>query len=256
MKNLSHSMNRSIVIRAERSIVFRFFTDSALFADWWGAGSEIDGRQGGAIHIQYPNGIIASGEVLEINPEERIVFTFGYPSGDPMPPGSSRVTFTFSDHEEGTMLNLLHEFEDEKARDEHVQGWRYQLSVFANSASRFQNKDFEKRIESYFDMWNELDGDKRKRDMDGLLADGIQFQDAYSCTSGKDDLNAHISAGKKFMPGLTLKREEDARFCQGTATVSWTAVKKDGSIASRGMNVFDFSHKGLIRAVTGFWMAG
>ena len=36
---LSHTLERSILIRARRDIVFRFFTDTSRWAAWWGAGS-------------------------------------------------------------------------------------------------------------------------------------------------------------------------------------------------------------------------
>jgi hypothetical protein len=35
---LSHTLDRSILIRADREVVFRFFTDTAQWAAWWGAG--------------------------------------------------------------------------------------------------------------------------------------------------------------------------------------------------------------------------
>ena len=39
---LPHSLDRTIVIRARRETVFRYFTDSLRWAKWWGAGSMID----------------------------------------------------------------------------------------------------------------------------------------------------------------------------------------------------------------------
>jgi len=45
MTDLAFSLERTITIRAQRSTVFRFFTDSERFARWWGKGSEIDPRE-------------------------------------------------------------------------------------------------------------------------------------------------------------------------------------------------------------------
>lgn len=96
--NLPHHLDRSVSIRARRATVFSFFTDSARFASWWGQGSTIDARPGGAVVIRYPNGVVARGEVLEVRPPDRIVFTFGYDGDDkPIAPGSSRVTVTLRD---------------------------------------------------------------------------------------------------------------------------------------------------------------
>ena len=87
MPTLAHRLDRTIVINAPREAVFRYFTDSARWATWWGAGSTIDSRPGGRIYIRYPEGTEVAGEVIEVRPPERIVFTYGYVSGSPIPAG-------------------------------------------------------------------------------------------------------------------------------------------------------------------------
>src|SRR5439155_5824159 len=105
---------------------------SDRWAAWWGKGSTIDPRPGGRVVIRYPNAVEAGGEVIEIDPPRRILFTFGYASGQGIPLGGSRVTIALAPEADGTRLHLHHEFSDEKIRDHHVQGWRYQLALFAN----------------------------------------------------------------------------------------------------------------------------
>jgi uncharacterized protein YndB with AHSA1/START domain len=114
MTNLPHRLDRTVVIRANRETVFRFFTDSARWAEWWGAGSTIDARPGGAVLIRFPNAIEVSGEVLELTAPERIVFTYGYASGTPIPPGGSRVSIELERHEGATRLRLMHEITTSK----------------------------------------------------------------------------------------------------------------------------------------------
>jgi uncharacterized protein YndB with AHSA1/START domain len=80
-------LERSVLIQADPSTVFRFFTDSTRWARWWGTGSSIEPRTGGRVLICYPNGARASGEVLDIKAPERLLFSFGYESGNPIPPG-------------------------------------------------------------------------------------------------------------------------------------------------------------------------
>ena len=253
MTELPHSLDRTIVICAKRSTVFRYFTDSARFADWWGKGSQIEGKPGGALRIVFSNDVTASGEVLEITPNERIVFTYGFDSGTPIPPGGSRVTITLQDHPDGTMLTLHHEFADAAARDLHVQGWRYQLALFANVAAREQHAGVQLQVDNYFAMWNMIDADDRRKAMETLLVPEVTFKDRYSCTSNADDLNAHITAGKHFMPGLTITRDGETQQCQGTAMVDWIARRSDNTEAGRGTNVFDLAPDGLIRRIIGFW---
>ena len=252
-QELIHALDRTIVICAKRETVFRFFMESRLFADWWGDGSTIDGRVGGAIRVRFSNGILASGEIVEIQPPERIVFTYGFDSGDPISPGASLVSIVLLEHPDGTQLNLHHQFADASVRDEHQQGWRYQLALFANVASRVQHSDATSRMDAYFDLWNEKDSGKRLQKMNGLLTKEISFQDQYSCTLGQEDLSAHLSAYHKFMPGMILAREGEPQLCQGTGLVRWIATKKDGSTVAKGTNVFTFSPDGQIRRITGFW---
>src|SRR2546430_870040 len=99
---LAHSLDRTIVIRAKRETVFRYFTDTARWAAWWGEGSTIDARPGGAVRIRYPDGTEAVGDVQEIAAPERIVFSYRYASGAPIPAGGSRVTIHLDAHEAGT----------------------------------------------------------------------------------------------------------------------------------------------------------
>src|SRR3954447_25339110 len=106
---LTHKLNRTVVIEAAPQTVFRFFEDSGRWAAWWGAGSTIDPRPGGKVYIRHPNGIEAGGEVLALAAAERIVFSYGFMSGTPMPVGASRVTITVAPHEAGTRLTLVHE---------------------------------------------------------------------------------------------------------------------------------------------------
>ena len=42
--DLTETLDRKITIGARRETVFRYFTDSARFAKWWGAGSQMRGR--------------------------------------------------------------------------------------------------------------------------------------------------------------------------------------------------------------------
>ena len=249
-------IDRTIEIRAPRETVFRYFTDSARFAAWWGDGSAIDPRPGGKVRIRYPNGVVASGEVVEIDPPARIVFTYGYEAeGNPIPPGGSRVTIRLDPLEEGTAVALRHESADAPAPvgAEHVQGWRYQMAVFANVVAREAHADAASRIDAFFSAWSETDESARRRILEEAATDDVRFGDAFSCTSGRDDLVAHLSAVQRFMPGMTISRDGDVRQCQGIAIAPWVARAADGTGRGRGTNVFGLSADGRIRTATGIW---
>ncbi|HXD48849.1 MAG TPA: SRPBCC domain-containing protein, partial [Gemmatimonadaceae bacterium] len=115
MMPLEHRLDRTVVIQASPETVFRYFTDSARWAAWWGAGSTIDARPGGRVYVRYATGDEAAGEVLEVKPPERIVFSYGYVRGTPMPVGASRVTIDLEPLEGATRLRLSHELGDAAA---------------------------------------------------------------------------------------------------------------------------------------------
>lgn len=255
MMNLPHRLDRTLVIHARPETVFTFFTQSAEWASWWGPGSTIDPRPGGRLLIRHPNGVEVLGEVLDVRAPERIVFTYGFASGTPIPPGSSRVTIRLEPHAEGTVLRLVHEFGEEGVRDEHVQGWRYQLSLFANLVANMVNADAAAAIDRWFGAWSEPDAAARARALDDLVSREVRFRDRFSTVAGRDDLDAQLAAVHRFMPGMRLERRGAVRHCQWHALADWVGVGADGEPRGQGTNLFVFDAEGRIAAVTGFWTA-
>lgn len=250
---LAHSLERTVVIRATRNTVFRFFTDSNRWASWWGAGSTIEARVGGAVFIRHPGGVEVTGEVLDVIRPERIVFTYGYASGTPIPPGSSRVTIQLDEHHEGTLLTLTHEFPDAAVRDEHVQGWRYQLSVFSNLVANESNAHATDIVDRWFGAWAIADAADRAAALLSVADAKVEFRDRFSTIGGVAELVPHIGAMHKFMAGLRLERAGHVRHCQGTALADWTARTADGQPRGGGTNLFVFGVDGKLTSVVGFW---
>ncbi|HUJ58218.1 MAG TPA: SRPBCC domain-containing protein [Kofleriaceae bacterium] len=243
---LAFSLDRTIVIRARRAAVFRFFTDSARFARWWGEGSSIEPRVGGAVRIRYPDGSTASGEVAELAADARIAFTYGYDApGKPIAPGGSLVTITLHDVPEGTRLELRHDVADRGTRDDHVQGWRYQLAVFARVVA--EDVFAPDPIAAWFAAWN--DAAPRER-LAGAVAPEVTFRDAHGCTRGVDELVQHIAASHRFMPGVRLEQRGAPRHAHATALVEWAAVR-DGKTLAAGTDVFRFDADGKIAECVG-----
>ena len=253
---LPHRLDRSILIQAPRETVFGYFTDSERWARWWGQGSTIDPRPGGAVHIVHPGGVKVAGEVLEIDPPARLVFTYGYESGTPMPVGASVVTVRLHDDRQGTRLDLAHEFADEKVRDEMVQGWRFQLSLFGNLVANDLHAGAGAAVDGWFAAWSEPETATREAVLDRIATTEVRFRDRFSLIDGMSDLRPHLAAVHKFMPGMRLEREGDVRHCQGTVLADWVARATDGTERGRGTNVFELGHHGRIESVTGFWSRG
>jgi uncharacterized protein YndB with AHSA1/START domain len=254
MTALPYSLERSVVIRARRETVFSFFTDSARFAAWWGTGSAIEPRPGGAVSIRYPNGVMVTGEVVDIVPQQRISFTYGYVDNPQLvPPGGSLVTISLENHPEGTRLHLQHELPDEPALEAHRQGWAYQLALFANAVANEEHRGAPALIDRYFAIWSDPDGARRQAELRAIGAADLAFRDGFGATASPEELAQHIGAVQKFMPGLDLHRNGEVRHCQGTAIAEWEARAPDGALKARGTNVFDLSAEGHLMRVVGFW---
>jgi uncharacterized protein YndB with AHSA1/START domain len=250
---LPYRLDRSIFIKAAPETVFRFFTDNARWASWWGTGSHIEPRPGGRVHIRYPEGTEAGGEVVDIAPPQRLVFTYGFASGTPVPIGASRVTISLASENGGTRLSLAHELPDEASRDAHEQGWRYQLALFANVVANEVAATAAAKVDGWFGLWAEPDGTARARRLAEIAVDDVRFSDRYSLTAGAADLVPHITAARQHMPGLRLERRGDVRHCQGVVLADWAAVNAAGDERGRGTNVFVLASDGRIQSVTGFW---
>ena len=249
---LPHRLDRTITIQAPRDLVFSFFTDSARWAAWWGEGSTVDPRVGGAVYIRHPGNVEVRGEIVSLDQPASLTFTYGYVSGQPFPPGASRVTIALEPSSGGTRLQLTHEFPDAAARDLHDQGWRYQLSVFSNTVLNVLHADAESRVDAWFGLWSEPDAAVRSRTLSAIASDSIAFRDRYSAVVGVDDVSTHIGAAQRFMP-LSLRRRGAIRHCQGTVIADWDAVAQDGTTRGTGANVFTFGADGRIGSATGFW---
>ena len=250
--NLPHRLDRTVVIQATPQTVFSFFTDSDRWASWWGIGSTIEPKAGGRVYIRHPNGIESSGEVVEVQPPQRIVFTYGFNSGKPIPPGSSRVTIRLEPAGDGTRLALVHEFAEPAVRDEHGQGWRYQLSVFGNVVADLVNANATDLVDAWFAAWSETNPAAREQQLAGIATADVTFRDRFGLLDGITDLVPHIGAAQHFMPDMRLERRGDVRHCQGVVLADWVARAGDGRERGSGTNVFTL-RGGRIASATGFW---
>ena len=253
MASLTHTLERSLVIRAPREVVFRYFTDDERFARWWGEGSTIDAKIGGEVRIQYPGGVVMKGEVLALQQDHSIAFSYGYENSHPeLPPGSSRVTITLEEHAEGTSVKLVHELPSEKMRDAHVPGWRYHMAVFANVVTHFHHERIEETVDRWFEAWAEADVARRGELLEACTTEDVSVNDPYACFAGRDELVGHITNTLVHMPGVVMRRDGDVLQCQGAILFEWAAKGPDGLRIAEGKNVARLAPDGRIAAVRGF----
>lgn len=254
MSAFPHLLERTVDIGAPVDVVFEYFSNSASWAAWWGPGSEIDARPGGRLLIRHSNGVEVTGEVLAVDPPRRIVFTYGYATGEQQPKvDGSRVTIALEPRGTSTRLSLTHAFADVAHRGAFVQGWRFQLSVFATVIADRLHAGAAETVDAWFAAWSNPDGPSRDAEVERLAAADVRFRDRYSLVQGHEDLQAHLAAVHRFMPGLRITRDGAVRHCQGVVVVDWVARAPDGAERGRGQNVFTLGGDGRIADVVGLW---
>jgi hypothetical protein len=163
------------------------------------------------------------------------------------------VTIDLEPDGAGTRLHLVHEFADAFARDQHVQGWRFQLSVFANVVADEVFAGAAGLVDAWFDAWAETDDAARTAAFTRIAAASLRFRDRYSMLDGISEVSTHAGAAQKFMPGIRLQRQGEIRHCQGTVLADWSATASDGAVRMSGTSVFVLGGDGRIQAVTGIW---
>lgn len=118
-------------IAAPRETVFDFLVDPEKMVRWMGTEADLDATPGGRFEINVTGSDIASGTYLEIDPPERVVFTWGWKGSADVSPGSSTVTVTLTADGEETILDLHHAGLPGGADDAHQTGWTYFLDRLA-----------------------------------------------------------------------------------------------------------------------------
>ncbi|MBI4172805.1 MAG: SRPBCC domain-containing protein [Actinobacteria bacterium] len=117
------------LIAASPATVFSFFTDAERWTSWQGVDGEVDARPGGVFRIRMPGAQVASGRFVEVVPEQRLVFTWGWEGeAPPVPPGSTTVVIELEPDEAGTLLRLTHSaLAPPPVAELHRQGWERYL---------------------------------------------------------------------------------------------------------------------------------
>ncbi len=125
-----------IVIDARPETVYPFLIDPAKHLQWMGTEAELDPKPGGTYRVLVGGEHFGVGEFVEVVPNERVVFTFGWDAPDhPIPAGSTTVTITLAPEGEKTRVQLVHSGLPADARNDHNTGWTHFLSRLAMAAS-------------------------------------------------------------------------------------------------------------------------
>ena len=121
-------------VEAPREAVYEYLTDSTKWARWQGASAAVDAVPGGVFGMTMPNGMQASGAFVELVPNRRVVFTWGWHGHPSLPPGSSIVTIDLLEDGAATVVRLVHDGLPTEERAVHETGWRHYLPRLGTAA--------------------------------------------------------------------------------------------------------------------------
>ena len=246
----------SIRIAARPVTVFRFLSDPDRFRAWMGDGATLGADQ--SLRVQYPNGQVAEGRVLEMVPDRLLVLSYGYRDNAAMGPGSTTVRIELSPDGEGTRVVLMHEnLPDATAKRGHEGGWTHYLSRLRGVAvAEGLGGAVESAIDGYIAAWGETDAARRLDLLKDCWSDDGLFADSMGSAEGRSGLSSYIEAAQRFMPGARIERVGAATLVLDRARFAWRASAADGTPLGQGMNFAEFDGAGRINRLSGFWEAG
>jgi uncharacterized protein YndB with AHSA1/START domain len=125
-----------IVIDATPSVIFPYLTDPALHVQWMGTTATLDPKPGGDWRVLAGGTHPGVGTFVEVIPDERVVFTFGWDEPEhPIPAGSTEVEITLVPEGEKTLVRLTHRGLPEDAVGDHTYGWNHYLARLSTAAT-------------------------------------------------------------------------------------------------------------------------
>jgi uncharacterized protein YndB with AHSA1/START domain len=246
----------SVRIAARPATVFRFLSDPDRFRAWMGEGATLGADR--TVRLQYPTGEVAEGDVLELVPDRRLVFSYGYRGNQAMGPGSTTVRIDLQPDGEGTRVVLVQEnLPDATARRGHEGGWTHYLSRLRGVAvAESLAGVVESAIDSYIAAWAATDAGRRLELLQGCWAEDGLFADAMGSAEGRIGLSNYIGAAQQFMPGARLDRVGGATLVLDRARFAWRASDADGRSLGHGTSFAEFDPGGRITRLSGFWEPG
>jgi uncharacterized protein YndB with AHSA1/START domain len=132
MESLMAELIREVVMDASPATIFPFLTDPAQHVRWIGTEAELDPRAGGVYRVLAQGKNPGVGEFVEVVPDHKVVFTFGWDvPHHPIPARSTEVEITLTPDGDKTRVRLVHRGLPDDAVNDHTQGWDHYLDRLA-----------------------------------------------------------------------------------------------------------------------------
>jgi len=113
----------SIRIAAPPDVVFSYLIDPSLLSRWFGDATGSTPEPGGAFAIAFDDSKSVQGRFVTIDPPKRVVFTWGVPDSNVLPPGSTTVEIVLTPDGSDTVVDLTHHDLPPSELPSHQTGW-------------------------------------------------------------------------------------------------------------------------------------
>jgi uncharacterized protein YndB with AHSA1/START domain len=127
-------ISASVRIAAPPEVVFPYFTDPDLIVTWMGERAELDARTGGTFAVDFGS-VAARGTYVVVEPPHRLVFTWGVPGDEELPPGSSTVEVVLVADGDDTVVDLTHRDLPGDREPSHLEGWERCLAALVDAGA-------------------------------------------------------------------------------------------------------------------------
>lgn len=134
-------MNEPGVITVEQHVaappatVYAYLTVADRWTRWQGQDARLDPRPGGLFRLRMGTGETARGEFVELVPDRKVAFTWGWVDRPGIPPGSTLVEIELEPAGDGTLVRLTHRDLPAGEVGSHLEGWRYFLPRLAEAST-------------------------------------------------------------------------------------------------------------------------
>jgi uncharacterized protein YndB with AHSA1/START domain len=128
-------IDKTVFIDATPQHVYQLIIDAESLMEWIAPSARSDPRPGGELTWTHQAGDRMIGHFIDLVPDRRVVFSFGWDRPDvKVPAGSTVVEIDLTPHQGGTLLRLVHRGLEGPMADAHDGGWANYLSRLSTLA--------------------------------------------------------------------------------------------------------------------------
>ena len=108
-------------------------------------------------------------------------------------------------------------------------------------------------VDTYIDMWNEEDADRRAELIRGAWTDDARYRDPLLEADGPAGLSEMVATVQDHYPGHRFRRTSGIDAHHDLARFGWELVAPDGGVFVAGVDVATLADDGRLRAIAGFF---